>query len=213
MSTSRSHLATVEQAIEDMRSGRMVVVRDDEDRNDEGDLTLAAQLVTPAAVAFMAREARGLISLALAPETCDRLALPPMARHNESRFQTAFTVSVESREGVSTGISAYDRAWTMRVACDPRSGPDALVRPGHVFPIRSRPGGVVERPGHTEAAVDLARLAGLAPAGVICQVMNDDGTMARAGDCARFCARHGLRMVNVAQLVEYLDRRPLAAAA
>src|SRR5437879_7417460 len=193
--------ATIEEAIEDIRAGKMVVVCDDADRENEGDLTMAAQFVTPDAINFMAKEGRGLICLALTPEHCDELGLDLMAAKNESPFETAFTVSIEAREGVTTGISAADRAHTIQVAIDPRSRPYDLVQPGHVFPLKAKPGGVLERTGQTEAAVDLARLAGLNPAGVICEVMNDDGTMARIPDLERYCARHGLRMITVADLI------------
>ena len=174
-----SKFATIEDAIEDIRAGRMVVVCDDEDRENEGDLTLAAQFATPEAINFMAKEGRGLICLALTAERCDELGLDLMAAKNESPFETAFTVSIEARDGVTTGISAADRARTIQVAIDPGSAPRDLVQPGHVFPLKAKPGGVLERTGQTEAAVDLARLAGLNPAGVICEIMNDDGTMAR----------------------------------
>lgn len=189
--------------MQDIRAGRMVVVHDGEDRENEGDLTLAGELVTAQAVNFMAREGRGLVRLALAPERCDELGLRLMTARNESRFATAFTVSIEARRGVTTGISAADRARTIRVAVDPSRGARDLVRPGHVFPLRARPGGVLERPGHTEAAVDLARLAGRLPAGVVCQVLNDDGSVARVGDLEAFCARHGLRLLAVADLVAH----------
>src|SRR5659263_42276 len=171
--------ATIDEALTEIKSGRMIVVVDDEDRENEGDLTMAAQFVTPEAINFMATHGRGLICLALTPQRTDKLNLHPMARATESRFETAFTVSIEAREGVTTGISAADRAHTMRVAIDPRTRPEDLVQPGHVFPLIAKAGGVLARAGQTEAAVDLARLAGLAPAGVICEVMNDDGTMAR----------------------------------
>ena len=198
--------STIEEALEDIRAGRMVVVCDAADRENEGDLTMAAQFTTPEAVNFMAKEARGLICLALTPERCDELGLPLMAAKNESPFETAFTVSVEARHGVTTGISAQDRAHTIQVAIDPSSGPRDLVQPGHVFPLKAKPGGVLERTGQTEAAVDLARLAGLAPAGVICEVMNDDGTMARVPDLVAYCRRHGLRMVTVGDLIAYRRR-------
>src|SRR6202030_927271 len=167
----------------------MVIVCDDEDRENEGDLTLAAQFATPEAINFMAKEGRGLICLALTPERCDELGLDLMAAKNESAFETAFTVSIEAREGVTTGISAPDRARTIQVAIDPQTAPRDLVQPGHVFPLKARGGGVLERVGQTEAAVDLARLAGLNPAGVICEVMNDDGTMARVPELVEYCAR------------------------
>src|SRR5213083_1988070 len=191
----------IEDALEDIREGRMVVVCDAEDRENEGDLTLAAQFATPEAVNFMVKEARGLICLALEPSRCDELGLDLMAAKNESPFQTAFTVSVEAREGVTTGISAADRARTIQVAIDPRSKPEDLVQPGHTFPLKAKAGGVLERAGQTEAAVDLARLAGLTPAGVICEVMNDDGTMARVPDLAEYCERHDLKMITVADLI------------
>jgi 3,4-dihydroxy 2-butanone 4-phosphate synthase/GTP cyclohydrolase II len=199
--------STIEEAIEDIREGKMVVVCDAEDRENEGDLTLAAQFATPEAINFMAKEGRGLICLALEPERCDELALDLMAAKNESPFQTAFTVSVEAREGVTTGISAHDRARTIQVAIDPRSTPNDLVQPGHIFPLKAKTGGVLERTGQTEAAVDLARLAGLTPAGVICEIMNDDGTMARVPDLVQFCAKHGMKMVTVADLIEYRRRQ------
>jgi 3,4-dihydroxy 2-butanone 4-phosphate synthase/GTP cyclohydrolase II len=198
--------STIEEAIEDIREGRMVVVCDEEDRENEGDLTLAAQFATPDAINFMAKEGRGLICLALEPERCDELGLDLMAAKNESPFQTAFTVSIEAREGVTTGISAHDRAHTIQVAIDQRSTPRDLVQPGHIFPLKAKAGGVLERAGQTEAAVDLARLAGLTPAGVICEIMNDDGTMARVPDLVEFCARHGLKMVTVTDLIEYRRR-------
>src|ERR671910_344227 len=198
-----SPFATAEEAIEDIRRGRMVVVCDDENRENEGDLTLAAQFATPEAVNFMATHGRGLICLALTDERCDELGLDLMAAKNEAPFQTAFTVSVEAREGVTTGISAADRARTIQVAIDPHSGPSDLVQPGHVFPLKAKDGGVLERTGQTEAAVDLARLAGLIPAGVICEVMNEDGTMARVPDLAGYCARHDLKMITVADLIAY----------
>jgi len=198
--------ATIEEAIEDIRAGRMIVVVDAEDRENEGDLTMAAQFATPEAINFMAKEGRGLICLALTPDRCDELGLDLMAAKNESPFQTAFTVSVEAREGVSTGISAHDRAHTIQVAIDPRSRQRDLVQPGHIFPLKAKAGGVLERTGQTEAAVDLARLAGLTPAGVICEVMNDDGTMARVPDLALYCERHDLKMVTVADLIAYRRR-------
>jgi 3,4-dihydroxy 2-butanone 4-phosphate synthase/GTP cyclohydrolase II len=198
--------ATIEQALDEIRQGRMVVVCDDEDRENEGDLTLAAQFATPEAINFMAKEGRGLVCLSLTPERCDELGLDLMAAKNESAFETPFTVSIEAREGVTTGISAHDRAHTIQVAIDPESRPRDLVQPGHVFPLKSRSGGVLERAGQTEAAVDLARLAGLNPAGVICEVMNDDGTMARVPDLVEYCTRHGLCMITVADLIAYRRR-------
>src|SRR5581483_2553953 len=191
---------------EDIRQGKMVVVCDDENRENEGDLTMAAQFVTPEAINFMAKEGRGLICLALTPERCDELGLDLMAAKNESAFETAFTIAIEARTGITTGISAADRARTIQVAIDPASSPRELVQPGHVFPLKAKPGGVLERVGQTEAAVDLARLAGLNASGVICEIMNDDGTMARVKDLESYCERHGLRMVTVADLVEYRRR-------
>ncbi len=201
-----SPFSTIEEAIEDLRRGRIVVVCDDETRENEGDLTMAAQFATPEAVNFMAKHARGLICLALTAERCDELGLDLMAAKNESPFQTAFTISVEAREGVTTGISAADRARTIQVAIDPHSKPEDLVQPGHVFPLKARDGGVLERAGQTEAAVDLARLAGLIPAGVICEVMNEDGTMARVPDLVPYCEQHGLKMITVADLIAYRRR-------
>ncbi len=201
-----SPFATIEEAIEEIRAGRFVVVCDDEDRENEGDLTIAAQFVTPEAVNFMATHGRGLICLCLTPDRCDELGLRQMTDMNETPYGTAFTVSIEAREGVSTGISAHDRAHTIQVAIDPSSSARDLVQPGHVFPLRARPGGVLQRSGQTEAAVDLARLAGLVPAGVVCEVMKDDGTMARVPDLIPYCERHGLKMVTVADLIEYRRR-------
>ena len=203
---SDSPFSTIEEALEDVRAGKMVVVCDAEDRENEGDLTLAAQFATPDAVNFMAREARGLICLALTSQRCDELGLDLMAAKNESAFETAFTVSVEAREGVTTGISAHDRARTIQVAIDPRSLPEDLVQPGHVFPLKARPGGVLERTGQTEAGVDLARLAGLIPAAVICEMINQDGTMARVKDLIPYCERHGLKMITVGDLIKYRRR-------
>lgn len=195
--------ATVLEALEEFRRGRMVVVVDDEQRENEGDLTLAAEFVTPQAINFMAKYGRGLICLAITEQRADQMRLAPMTRTNTSRFGTAFTESIEAKEGVTTGISAYDRARTIQVAIDPGSRPRDLARPGHVFPLRAREGGVLVRPGQTEAAVDLARIAGLTPAGVICEVMNEDGTMARVPDLIQFCAHHELRMLAVAELIRY----------
>jgi len=203
MTRIHTSFATIEEAIEDIRQGKMVVVVDDEDRENEGDLTIAAQFVTPDAINFMAKHARGLICLALTPDRCDEMGLDLMAAKNESAFETAFTVSIEARDGVTTGISAADRAHTIQVAIDPESAPRDLVQPGHVFPLKAKPGGVLERTGQTEAAVDLARLAGLNPSGVICEIMNDDGTMARVDDLAGYCEEHGLKMVTVADLIAY----------
>jgi 3,4-dihydroxy 2-butanone 4-phosphate synthase/GTP cyclohydrolase II len=195
--------ATVLEAVEEIKAGRMVVVVDDEDRENEGDLTLAAEFVTPEAINFMAKFGRGLICLTLTEERADYLRLGPMTQDNTSRFGTAFTESIEAREGVTTGISAADRAHTIRVAIDPASTAQDLARPGHVFPLRARKGGVLVRAGQTEASVDLARMAGLVPAGVICEIMNDDGSMARVPDLVTFCELHGLKMVTVADLIRY----------
>jgi 3,4-dihydroxy 2-butanone 4-phosphate synthase / GTP cyclohydrolase II len=204
--TTQTPFATIEEAIDDIRRGKMVVVCDDQNRENEGDLTLAAQFATPEAVNFMAKEGRGLICLALTSDRCEQLGLNLMAAKNEAPLQTAFTVSVEAREGVTTGISAADRAHTVQVAIDPTSTPESLVQPGHVFPLKAKDGGVLERAGQTEAAVDLARLAGLIPAGVICEIMNDDGTMARVPDLIPYCERHALKMVTVADLIAYRRR-------
>jgi 3,4-dihydroxy 2-butanone 4-phosphate synthase / GTP cyclohydrolase II len=201
--------ASIEAAIEDIRAGKFVVVVDDPGRENEGDLTIAAQFCTPEAVNFMALHGRGLICLCLTPERCDELGLPMMTNHNETPFGTAFTVSIEAREGITTGISAGDRSRTIQVAVDPTQGPRAVVQPGHVFPLRARAGGVLERSGQTESAVDLARLAGLQPAGVVCEIMNEDGTMARVPDLTVFCERHEIRMVTVADLIAYRRRTEL----
>jgi 3,4-dihydroxy 2-butanone 4-phosphate synthase/GTP cyclohydrolase II len=203
---SERPFSSIEEALEDVRAGKMVVVCDAEDRENEGDLTLAAQFATPHSINFMATHGRGLICLALTAERCAWLGLDPMAANNESPYQTAFTVSIEAREGIQTGISAHDRARTIQVAVDPRSKASDLVQPGHMFPLRAKPGGVLERTGQTEAAVDLARLAGLYPAGVICEIMNDDGTMARVPDLERYCAQHDLKMITVADLIAYRHR-------
>jgi 3,4-dihydroxy 2-butanone 4-phosphate synthase / GTP cyclohydrolase II len=202
----RSPFASVEEAIDDIRHGKFVVVVDAPDRENEGDLTIAAQFATPEAITFMATHARGLICLCLTPERCDDLELGPMTQKNETPHGTAFTVSIEAREGISTGISAHDRSRTIQVAIDPSKGASDLIQPGHVFPLRARPGGVLERAGQTEAAVDLARMAGLIPAGVVCEVMNDDGTMARVPDLVRYCEQHGVKMSTVADLIEYRSR-------
>ena len=198
--------ARVEDAIAAMRAGRMVVVVDDEDRENEGDLTIAAEKITPDAVNFMARHGRGLICLAMTPQRLDELEIPLMVSQNSSRFETAFCVSIEAKRGTTTGISAADRALTILAAIDPSTKPSDLVRPGHVFPLRARSEGVLVRAGQTEAAVDLARLAGLHPAGVICEIMNEDGTMARVPDLARFTRQHDLRMITVADLITYRMR-------
>ena len=203
MSAQQTAFSTIEEAIEDIRDGKMVVVVDAEDRENEGDLTMAAQFATPDAINFMATHGRGLICLTLTGARCEELGLDLMAAKNESPFETAFTVSIEAREGVSTGISAHDRARTIQVAIDPASRPRDLVQPGHVFPLKAKDGGVLERTGQTEASVDLARLAGLNPSGVICEIMNDDGSMARVPDLEEYCARHELKMVTVADLIAY----------
>jgi 3,4-dihydroxy 2-butanone 4-phosphate synthase/GTP cyclohydrolase II len=195
--------ADVAEAVAEIKAGRMVVVVDDEDRENEGDLTLAAEFVTPEAINFMAKFGRGLICLTLTEERADYLRLGPMTQENTSRFGTAFTESIEAREGVTTGISAADRAHTIKVAIDPSSTAFDLARPGHVFPLRARKGGVLVRAGQTEASVDLARMAGLVPTGVICEIMNDDGTMARVPDLVKFCETHGLKMMTVADLIRY----------
>jgi 3,4-dihydroxy 2-butanone 4-phosphate synthase/GTP cyclohydrolase II len=196
----------IEEAIEDVRAGRFIVVVDDPNRENEGDLMIAAQFATPDAINFMATHARGLICLCLTEERTDQLGLRPMTDHNEAPLGTAFTVSVEAREGVTTGISAADRSHTIQVAVHPESKPHDLVQPGHIFPLRAKAGGVLERIGQTEASVDLARLAGLNPSGVVCEIMNADGTMARVPDLVPYCERHGLKMITVADLVEYRRR-------
>ena len=198
--------AAVEEAIADIQAGRMVVVVDSPDRENEGDLVMAAQYVTPEAINFMATHGRGLICLALTPERVDELGLKLMTDDNQAAFNTAFTVSIEAREGVSTGISVADRAHTIQVAINPAAKPEDLVQPGHVFPLRAKEHGVLERTGQTEASVDLARLAGLQPAGVICEVMNEDGTMARVPDLIAYCQRHGLKMITVADIVAFRHR-------
>ena len=201
-----SPFATIEEALEDIRQGRFVVVVDAPDRENEGDLVVAAQFATPEAINFMATHGRGLICLCLTPERCEELGLRPATTRNESRYGTAFMDSIEAREGITTGISAHDRSHTIQVAIDPSRGPSDLVHPGHVFPLEARAGGVLQRAGQTEAAVDLAMLAGLNPAGVVCEVMNDDGTMARVPDLVGYCREHGLRMIAVSELIEYRRR-------
>lgn len=196
-------VSTIEEAIEDIRNGKMVILVDDEDRENEGDLCMAAEFVTPEAINFMARYGRGLICLTLTEEHADRLGLTPMVRDNKSRFGTAFTVSIEAKKGVTTGISAADRATTIRTAVADDAKPEDLVSPGHVFPIRARKGGVLVRTGQTEGSVDLARLAGLKPAGVICEIMKDDGTMARMPDLEVFAREHGLKIVTIADLINF----------
>ncbi|MDH4228895.1 MAG: bifunctional 3,4-dihydroxy-2-butanone-4-phosphate synthase/GTP cyclohydrolase II [Nitrospirota bacterium] len=208
-SSAKSPFDTIEAAIEAIRRGDMIILVDDEDRENEGDLVMAAEDVTADAVNFMAREGRGLICLSLTPEQVERLHLTPMSTINTSPLGTAFTVSIEAREGVSTGISAQDRAVTIKKACDPACLPHELVRPGHVFPLRSVPGGVLRRAGQTEGSVDLARLAGKIPAGVICEIMKDDGTMARVPDLVEYKRRHNLLMVTIRDLIAYRVRHEL----
>jgi 3,4-dihydroxy 2-butanone 4-phosphate synthase/GTP cyclohydrolase II len=197
----------VEEAIDEIRRGRIVIVVDDEDRENEGDFTAAAEMVTPETINFMARFGRGLICLPMTGERLDELRIPMMVEENTSRYGTAFTVSIEARHGVTTGISAADRATTILAAINPATKPTDLARPGHVFPLRARPGGVLERGGQTEAAVDLARLAGLRPAGVVCEIMNDDGTMARIPQLQAIADAHGLKIISVADLIAYRLQR------
>lgn len=201
--TTESPFATIEEAIDALRQGRFVIVVDDEDRENEGDLVVAAEKVTPETINFMAREGRGLICLALTEERCDHLGLPMMVDENTSNFGTAFTVSIEARGRVTTGISAADRAATVRAAIDPETRPQDLARPGHMFPLRAAAGGVLKRAGQTEASVDLARIAGLNPSAVLCEIMNEDGTMARVPDLTRFARKHGLLMITVADLIRH----------
>lgn len=201
--TSERKFNTIEEAVEDLREGRMVILIDDEDRENEGDLVLAAEKVTPEAVNFMAKEGRGLICLALTPKRCDELNLPLMVDNNTSSFGTGFTVSIEARRGVTTGISAADRAVTIKTAINPETGPDDLARPGHVFPLRAREGGVLVRVGQTEGSVDLCKIAGLYPAGVICEIMTEDGAMARVPDLLKFAEKHGLKIITVKDIVEH----------
>jgi len=203
---NRYKFNTIEEAIEDIRNGKMVILVDDEDRENEGDLTIAAEKVTPEAINFMAKYGRGLICLSLTPERVEELKLPMMVDVNKSRFGTAFTVSIEAKEGVTTGISAADRAKTILTAIDPKKKAEDLVSPGHVFPLKARPGGVLQRAGQTEGSVDLARLAGLYPAGVICEIMNDDGTMARVPQLMKFAQKHGLKIITIKDLIEYRMR-------
>jgi 3,4-dihydroxy 2-butanone 4-phosphate synthase/GTP cyclohydrolase II len=197
----------VEEIIEEIQAGRMVIVCDDEDRENEGDLTMAAELVQAEHINFMATHGRGLICLPMEGSIIDRLEIPEMLRHNSSRMGTAFTASIEAKDGVTTGISASDRALTCRVAADEATGSEDIIMPGHVFPLRARPGGVLERAGQTEAAVDLARMAGMRPAGVICEIMKEDGTMARVPDLEVFSKEHGVKMVTVAQIIEWRRAR------
>lgn len=196
-------LATIEEAVEDIRDGKMIIIVDDEDRENEGDLVCAAEKITPEIISFMAIHGRGLICLPMTEERCDELQLTPQAANNTSSMGTAFTISIEAREGVTTGISAADRAKTILTAVDPASKPWDLARPGHVFPLRAKRGGVLVRVGQTEASVDIARIAGLLPAAVICEIMNDDGTMARLPDLELFAEKHGLKIISVADLVRF----------
>lgn len=194
---------TIEEALKDIAEGKMVILVDDEDRENEGDLCMAAEKVTPEAINFMAKYGRGLICLSLTPEKVEKLKLPMMTEQNTSSFGTAFTISIEAKRGVTTGISAKDRATTILTAVNPKATPDDLARPGHVFPLRAKPGGVLQRAGQTEGSVDLARLAGLIPAGVICEIMNDDGTMARVPELMEFASKHKLKIVTIKDLIEY----------
>ena len=204
---SEFKFASVPELVAEIAAGRMVILVDDEGRENEGDVVLAADMVTPEAINFMARFCRGLICLTLSPERCDALQLPPMVPRNGTKHGTAFTVSIEAAEGVDTGISAADRARTIQVAVDPASGPAALVQPGHVFPLRAATGGVLARAGHTEAGCDLTRMAGLQPASVICEIMKDDGTMARLPDLIEFAQTHGLKLGSIADLIQYRSER------
>jgi 3,4-dihydroxy 2-butanone 4-phosphate synthase / GTP cyclohydrolase II len=206
VTTYETQFSTIDEALEDIAAGKMIVVVDDENRENEGDLVMAAQFVTPESVNFMTRMAGGWICLALTPERCEELDLEMMTLKNESSHETPFTVTIEAREGVTTGISVHDQAHTMQVAVDPTKTAHDIVKPGHVRPLKANPGGVLKRTGHTEASVDLARLAGLNPAGVICEIQNEDGTMARVDDLAVYCFKHGLKMVTIADLIAYRRR-------
>ncbi|MFO0753505.1 MAG: bifunctional 3,4-dihydroxy-2-butanone-4-phosphate synthase/GTP cyclohydrolase II [Thermodesulfovibrionales bacterium] len=197
---------TIEEALQDIARGKMVILVDDEDRENEGDLCMAAEKVTPEAINFMAKYGRGLICLSLSPQRVEELGLPMMTDENTSSFGTAFTVSIEAKKGVTTGISAHDRAVTIRTAIDPNTKPDDIARPGHVFPLRAKPGGVLQRAGQTEGSVDLSRLAGLTPAGVICEIMNDDGSMARVPHLVEFSKKHSLKIITVKDLIRYRMR-------
>ena len=201
--TPHSPFTDVPTAIEEIRAGRMIVVVDDEDRENEGDLTLAAEKVTPEAINFMAKHGRGLVCLAMTEERLDHLRIGPMTSENTSQYGTAFCEAIDARDGVTTGISAHDRAHTIKVAINPTTRPSDLARPGHMFPLRARKGGVLVRAGQTEASVDLARLAGMVPAGIICEIMKDDGTMARVPDLLEFCRQHEMKMLTVAELIRY----------
>jgi 3,4-dihydroxy 2-butanone 4-phosphate synthase/GTP cyclohydrolase II len=206
VSTIKTPFATVEDALEDIAAGKMIVVVDDEDRENEGDLVMAAQFVTPDTINFMTRQAGGWICLALTPDRCNELGLELMTLKNESAHETPFTVTIEAREGVTTGISVHDQAHTMQVAIDRTKGPGDIIKPGHVRPLKAKPGGVLERTGHTEASVDLARLAGLNPSGVICEIQNEDGSMARVEDLQVYCFKHALKMITIADLIAYRRR-------
>lgn len=197
---------SIEEALVDIKNGEMVILVDDEDRENEGDITTAAEKVTPQVINFMAKYGRGLICLSLTPERVEKLNLPMMTDPNTSRFGTAFTVSIEAKKGVTTGISASDRAKTILTATNPKTKPEDLVRPGHIFPLRAQPGGVLQRAGQTEGSVDLARLAGFYPAGVICEIMNDDGTMARVSQLTKFARKHGLKIITIKDLIKYRMR-------
>lgn len=204
---SRYTFNTIEETIEDIRAGRIIILVDDEDRENEGDLCMAAEKVTPEAINFMAKFGRGLICLSLSPERVEELKLPMMTNENTSPYGTAFTVSIEAKRGVTTGISAHDRATTILTAINPATRPEDLAKPGHVFPLKSKPGGVLQRAGQTEGSVDLARLAGLNPSGVICEIMNEDGMMARVPELMEFAKQHGLRIVTIKDLIEYRMRK------
>ncbi len=206
-------ISPIEEIIEDARAGRMTILIDDESRENEGDLFIPAACVNPDTINFMAREGRGLVCLAVEPAICERLALEPMTHRNTAKNKTAFMVSIEAKEGITTGISAYDRSYTIKTAIDPKTRPDDLAQPGHVFPIRAEEGGVLARAGHTEAAVEVARLAGFAGAGVICEVMKDDGTMARLPDLVLFAKKHGLKIGTIADLIAYVSNVPMARRA
>ena len=201
--SAQTPFCDVETALEEIRAGRMIVVIDDEDRENEGDLTMAAEKITPEAINFMAKYGRGLVCLAMTEERLDYLRLGQMSSENTSNFGTAFTESIDAKDGVTTGISAYDRSHTIQVAIDSTTRSNDLARPGHIFPLRARKGGVLVRAGQTEASVDLARLAGMIPAGVICEIMNDDGTMARVPQLTEFCREHDMKMLTVAELIRY----------
>src|SRR5579862_4859665 len=203
MTERKAPFATVEEAVEEMRQGRMIVLVDDEDRENEGDLTMAADCITPEAINFMTKHGRGLICLSLTEQRCDALDLRPISPRNTSAFGTPFCEPVDARRGTTTGTSAWDRATTILTATDPKTRPEDLARPGHVYTLRARPGGVLVRAGQTEASVDLSRIAGLDPSGVICEIMNDDGTMARVPQLIEFCKQHEMKMLTVADLIRY----------